>query len=407
MDQVAPVTLLSGTMCDIFSIVTTTVFGRNRKSVMASTRSPIRYRWFRAEAGYGWMPVKLAASSLIEGGKRVRLRSQGDWLLVEQDRSERNPVRRFYEPPQELFETFAKLGESMEEIKAFADMFGQLGFETGRGKLGFEDDAVSGINWHGEQLSSWQQAIAQMRDVVALWRALLKARDGETDELSLYVDWDPGWDGDRGRVSVFRNPRHKNAGAGWRSWFGDHTDGVFRTSVRGDLIRPAEEFLREELIQHLSSSISVGFDRSEANKKLVRWFGPKSLLDLMWLQFADALTGEVEFRPCKHCGRLIRISPDADGSRTHKLTCSDKCRVQRHQEHIRSAIALFDNGKTPQEIAVRSQADLLSVKRWITRELSKRGETVSLIAGRLNLKRREVRNLLEKTVRRPMLINDR
>src|SRR4029077_16618723 len=183
------------------------------------------------------------------------------------------------------------------------DMFGQLGFETGRGRLGFEDDADSGMNWNGEQLSLWQHAITQMRNVVELWRALLKARDGEMAELSPYVNWDSGYDRGRGRVSVFRDPGRKNPGGGWRSWFGDGTDGVFRTSLRGDAIRPAEEFLRLELIQHLSSSISIGFDWNDANKKLVRWFGPKSLLDLMWLQFADALTGEVEFRPCKQCGK--------------------------------------------------------------------------------------------------------
>src|SRR4029077_745061 len=136
-------------------------------------------------------------------------------------------------------------------------------------------------------------------------------------------------------------------------------------------------------------------------KKLVRWFGPKSLLDLMWLQFADALTGEVEFRPCKQCGKLIRISPDEDGSRTHKLTCSDQCRGPLHHHRIRAAVASFDKGKNPEEIATIAKAELLTVRRWLARELSKRGAAGSMIADRLNIRPRQVRKLVEKAARQP------
>jgi hypothetical protein len=117
----------------------------------------------------------------------------------------------------------------------------------------------------------------------------------------------------------------------------------------------------------------------------------------LWLQFADALTGETEFRHCKkkNCGKLILISTE-DGSRTNKQTCSDNCRVQVNQTRIRTAIASFDQGKPPNDIAIGLETELSTVLKWIARELGKRGDTVSTISRRLFVKPGEVRQLLEK-----------
>lgn len=49
-----------------------------------------------------------------------------------------------------------------------------------------------------------------------------------------------------------------------------------------------------------------------------------TLLALLWLQLADAMSQSVEYRRCDGCPNYITIHPDAH--RKHKTTCSDACR---------------------------------------------------------------------------------
>ena len=374
---------------------------KNRKAV----NQLVRYRWFAAAAGYDWIPVKVPPRQLIEGGKRVRLKPESDCLLVESDRPRGGgrPAHRTYEAPANLFEIFARTEETKEGIKAFADDFGALGLEIGKGAARFPDDAVSGIDWHGEFLSSWRDAIARMRNAIALWQAIAAARNRDASALSRYVKWDLR----REMVTVFREPQPREdrpgPGVGWRSWSGRDARPVSRAFTRGDLIRPAEEFLRQELMSRLTGSLSIGLDwnavdwaAANSKSKLVRSFRPNSLIALMWLQFADALTGVTEFRPCKRkgCGKLIRISPEF-GSHTNKQTCSDSCKVRVYQERVRGVIASFDQGKAPEEIATGLKTELSTVRGWIARELRKRGETIAVVSDRLFMKPSEVRKLLQ------------
>jgi len=399
-----------------------TDFVKNRKVV----NRLVHYRWFVAGAGYEWISVSVPQPEFIEGHKRIRPKPESDFLLIDVDRSiglqrksidelraSRNEPRdRSYEAPAELFETFAKTEETKEGIKAFADEFGQLGFETGKGRTRFADDNVSGMDWPGELLSWWCGAIAEMRNATALWKSIAEARNGDDSALSRYVRWAlVSGDGARARVSVSLPGRS-------RSWFGRELQNLQtransnpktrRQWTRGDLIRPANEFLREKLMDRLAGSLSIGLDWNEINSNLTRSFRPNSLLALLWLQFADALTGETNFRHCKnaHCGKLILISPE-HGSHTNKQTCSDSCRVQVNQTRIRTAIASFDQGKTPEEIAQVFKTELSTVGRWIARDLGKRGETLAVISRRLFMKPSEVRKLLLKQARQVKLIGDR
>ena len=368
---------------------------KNRKDV----NQLVRYQWVKATGGYEWISVKVPVPPLIEGGKRIRFKPESDFLLVESDRAAGRRDIHAYEAPDNLFDIFAKTSETKEGIKAFADEYGELGFEIGKGAERFPDDAVSGSNFPGELLSSWRQAIASMRSATELWQAIAEARNyGDESALSRYVKWDLA----RGRVSVSnRDPTHWRGGASERSWLGrDDARRAFGAFRRGELIRPAQEFLREELLGRLAGSLSVLVDWADwntANSKLVRSLRPNSLLALLWLQFADALTGAIEFRLCKRkgCGKLIQISREPGGSRTNRQTCSDSCKVRLYQERVRTVIKSFDQGKAPEEIAKSLKTELSTVRGWIARELRKRGETIAVVSDRLFVKPGEVRKLLE------------
>ena len=375
-----------------------TIFVKNRKAV----NSLFRYQWVKATGGYEWISVKVPVPPLIEGGKRIRFKPESDFLLVESDRAAGRRDIHAYEAPDNLFVTFAKTEETNEGIKAFADEYGELGFEIGKGATRFSDDAVSGSNFPGELLSSWRQAIASMRNAIALWQATLAARRDQS-ALSRYVKWDLV----RDRVSVTKEPQPRVplGGAGWRSWLArDDARRAFGAFRREELIRPAQEFLREELMERLTGALSVRLDWVDwntANSKLVRSLRPNSLLVLLWLQFADALTGVTEFRLCKRkgCGKLIQISREPGGSRTNKQTCSDSCKVRLYQERVRAVMASFDQGRPPEEIATGSETELSTVRRWIARELGKRKETIAVISSRLSMKPSEVRKLQVKATR--------
>lgn len=354
--------------------------------------------------------MNVPQQEFIEGNKRIRPKPESDFLLVEADRSRptqkelkagvTRPEYRFYETPANLFKEFASTEETKEAINTFADKFGQLGFEKGNGRTSFADDRVSGINWGGELLSWWCGAIAKMRSATALWKAIEEAGNGDDSGLSRFVRW-TFVDGDARAIVSIPGQRH-------RFWFGRELQNLKMRAdsnektrghhwTRGDLLRPANEFLREELTSRLAGSLSIGLDWNEAHSDLVRSFRPNSLLALLWLQFADALTGETEFRHCKRkgCGKLIRISPE-HGSHTNKQTCSDSCKVQVYQERVRTVIASFDQGKTAEEIATSSKMELSKVRKWIARALGQRGETVTTISNRLSMKPAEVRKLISR-----------
>jgi len=370
--------------------------------------SLIRYQWFKDSPGYEWLTLKVRPHRYVEGpkgGKFVRgaRHTKQEWIITQAYRGLHRPPALVYDAPPDLFHTFSKIGDTKEEIKKFADEYGLLGFERDKGApLDFGgtiyfDDPVSGMDWPGELLTSWQGAIAQMRQAVALWLAILNARIGDAADLRRYVNWNPRWDGGRGYVAVHREPDGRSAGG--RVWRGTEIS-AFKI---GDLLGPAEEFLKEELTSHVAARLSRGFDRTNTPGESPRWitvFRPPDLRSLMWHQFADAFTGtgETKFRPCKRkgCPNLIRISVKGEGSRRQKVVCGNNCWVQISQERARTARALFDAGKNPEEIAKELGAKLMRVETWIGRALAERGQTARAIARRLRLGERVVHVMLER-----------
>jgi hypothetical protein len=57
-------------------------------------------------------------------------------------------------------------------------------------------------------------------------------------------------------------------------------------------------------------------------------FEVRSLIAAMWLQFALAVDGQREYRPCPVCGDWW----DATEARSDRKTCSDRCRKRMHRQ---------------------------------------------------------------------------
>jgi hypothetical protein len=57
---------------------------------------------------------------------------------------------------------------------------------------------------------------------------------------------------------------------------------------------------------------------------------PLSLIGALWLQFAQAVSGQRAFHPCDACGRLIELHPTAN--RADRRYCGDACRARAYRK---------------------------------------------------------------------------
>ena len=92
---------------------------------------------------------------------------------------------------------------------------------------------------------------------------------------------------------------------------------------------------------------------------------PKNLLAAMWLQFAQAVTGDKEYRQCKQCGKPFEISLAPEGMRKSREYCTDPCRFKAYRERQGKARRLDSEGVAVKEIAKRLGSTTATIKKWI------------------------------------------
>jgi hypothetical protein len=95
--------------------------------------------------------------------------------------------------------------------------------------------------------------------------------------------------------------------------------------------------------------------------------GPTNLIGAIWLQFAEAVSGGYELRPCqnKACGKVFTVS--ADGRQSRKAFCSVACKVTDSRRREAKAIRLANRKTKLTEIAKQTGAKLETVRGWIER----------------------------------------
>jgi hypothetical protein len=74
---------------------------------------------------------------------------------------------------------------------------------------------------------------------------------------------------------------------------------------------------------------------------------PKNFLAAVWLQFAEAVNWNKQYRVCRECGSCFELSP---AKHTDRQYCSDLCKVNAYR--VRKAIQQhYLAGTKPHEIA--------------------------------------------------------
>lgn len=283
------------------------------------------FKWAVAVNGYGWRG---------ESGDRVLmpmdLRDAADFPTDEDDYATRRRRPRFatreYEPFREetgLFRDFADLPQTEDAIRTFAGKYGMLGPDMKVSTPPLRGERLDEItrrvredihDFHAstERLDHWRRAIVSMRQAVSLLDEIGTGADESAAE----------------RLEALVEERLEVLGVVAR----------FRLAARPSRQPPLHVV-------------------------------PFTLHGAMWLQLAQAATGDKEFRQCAQCRKWFELEPDVN--RTSRVYCSDKCRSQAYRARKATARELWATGKTVAEIVKALDSDAKAVRGWVRARRSK------------------------------------
>jgi hypothetical protein len=251
-----------------------------------------------------------------------------------------------FSPRADLFLRFAQLDpESDEAILSFANTFGLLGPSV-----------------HGEPLSHWRERIRPFRKAVWLWQQiqskdiqqLTKAIIEQRVPLESFSFLGRPGDPDKPEPIVVAGSIRRE---------------LLEEMRRADALGRARLYLQavvnERLAEHVAPRLLWVPEEGHMGLFIVP-VPDYSLHGFLWLQLAQSISGSCAFRPCAApgCGKLMLVAGDGSGSRTHKTTCSNACRV-RLSARKRSVRQLHREGKTTRQIATKLSASVEQVQGWL------------------------------------------
>jgi len=278
--------------------------------------------WTRHKVGYQWVKgralseVEISETSKVGTVERAFPKHQLDisalsfvrkhvgrskqWLVAKAtSTAQYNPLESIEGEP--LFRLFATTEPSEEGIVQFAEQYGLLG-------VGLPIEKKDGGIAYGEPLHLWQYEIKKMMEATEVY---FHAKEHDEDWLSEHVQ----------QSSL-------------------DTDNLVLLGHHFTF-----QLIEEALVLYSVTPLPVWSPYLPLEKPQVELkFQPKNLLAAMWLQFAQAVAGDVQYKHCKHCEKWLEISTGRQGKRSDAVFCSDKCRVKQHQGNIRSARRLHAEG---------------------------------------------------------------
>jgi hypothetical protein len=320
-----------------------------------------------------------------------------------------------YKPPADLFLTFANAACTEDGVRQFANLYGLLGLVESEGavRVVLKSDAKASIGLElesadghrrgamgtGELLSAWQRQLQELRQAVNLWSAVREAESGDETNLARRVQWPRKnlvyYDShpDLPIPPVYAQlfglrpaPRSARVAAAIRD---DDTRRSFAVIASaelnsewlklfrvGDCLMPAKYYLQKTVNENLRNRVSPQLlwnVRRNRPRGLALFFVPQSLIGLMWLQLAQAVNGNKQYRQCLACKTWMLISREAAGKRSSRSSCSNACRMKVYYGRIVQARDLRRQGLSVRQIAGRLTADEQAVRRWIKASAQTRG----------------------------------
>src|SRR5262249_44706185 len=123
-----------------------------------------------------------------------------------------------------------------------------------------------------------------------------------------------------------RSREHAESFVFWMGALHDLREAVtaWFTLQTGAAAPDAQQVVSQALASNLSRRVVPEVVPGPANKGMVFHLRPASLLGAMWLQFADAVTGNKTVKPCETCGQWFVVAPRQ--RRADAKYCRDACK---------------------------------------------------------------------------------
>jgi hypothetical protein len=250
-----------------------------------------------SEAGYEWLKG-------VDGKPRlVPRRVQGVGF-------------RRCEPHPGLFREFALLSPTRDAIAGFAGQYGDLFNSYALEQAVTREDRTG---TQGTTLGAWSKEIGDMRVLVELWENIQHRRIAALKQIIKWTAKDVGY--------LIETPAHSS---NTTIAHADIPGSGFTRFGWKDVVLPARCALQMEINKRIATHPTVPRLALTPDHRQRLIFVPPNLLGAMWLQFAQAVAGELELYPCDACGKFFQRGPG--GRRADATTCSDACRQRKKRK---------------------------------------------------------------------------
>jgi hypothetical protein len=314
--------------------------------------------WSRNSKGYKWFgqdwdggpnapPEKKVLAAVL--GARDSGRDEGRYQpLVEQPG---------------LFRAFSEVPPTPEGVIEFANAFGSL-WPNSSFVENDPDDPGKQLVLTGTSLEFVRAEIQSMHEAVSMW-AMVQAQDvkGLSRCIRRYsaADPEPG--------AVVFHPEHLpgSTALGPPRVICSPTTAPdwYYKCVSGDVDFPARlligQLIRSRLLWQEAVRLQMKWD--DHSMASVFRIEPTDLRYALWLQFAEAVCGEKEFRCCPICHTWFELGEGK--TRKSKQFCSVGCRTKAYRDRREEARDLFKDGSSVAEIAEKLKSDVDTVTKWV------------------------------------------
>lgn len=268
------------------------------------------------------------------------------------------PAYNPFQAAPALYREFAELNTSclVPEILKFANKWGSLGGDASV-EVNLVDDEwrpiVGKTYLWAESPFHWCDEILKMRLALETWD-MIRLKDDEA--LHNLISWENGealWSHKIGDAPS-ENPDKRDL-----VWTVDVREGekFYSASFGHDLGQgpvatedyhperlktltqespePAARFIVGDLVNEgLAGRVSAQLSERAGEGSSVLRLMPDSLIGALWLQFAFAVDGNLDYKRCEECQTWLEIAPGA--GRPDRSYCSDACRMRAYRKRAKA-----------------------------------------------------------------------
>lgn len=347
----------------------------------------ICFRTWIAVNGYQWARYDLQPKNIRGHGHG---HNEENLKVLTENHEPNNPdVLRSYRPIEPfrdhptLFREFASIqpGDTTAAL-AFASRYGMLESDTRFYWLAQPLRAGAYISGRVSSVPcdpgrTWFDHPAMIRAIIWVWEALKAKR---IRDLATVFKWENSGSGHCWVHTPTPIPEispsflvrvvYRNSGIIGDRWPVNENEKKSESHQMWEGTEPITEVAAAFLRQEISKGLDEGgphrarLAQESQTGRYIFQVSPSNLLGALYFQLGRVISGEIDQRPCKLCGKWFELKP-ADKGR--KDFCTDSCKVREYRVRKSKAALLRKEGMSPKAIAEATGTDLETIRRWLNK----------------------------------------